>query len=175
MTPLETTDGVVLLSAPTLDDVDQVTDLCQDADVARWTTIPSPYQRSDAEWFIGEVADRGWADGTAATWGVREPSTRVLCGMVGVDLAGDAEIGFWMGAPYRGRGWATRAARLACASAFSLGVDHVRWKAIVGNDASLRVATRVGFRLDGTVRRLVSQRGQWRDGWIATLLPHELR
>jgi RimJ/RimL family protein N-acetyltransferase len=175
MTPFEVTDGVVLLSTPTSDDVGRIAELCEDAEVARWTTIPSPYQPSDAEWFIAEVVDRGWADGTAATWGVRDPSTGLLCGMVAVDLVGDAEIGFWMGAGSRGQGWMTRAARLACSSAFSHGVDHVRWKALVGNEASLQVATRVGFRQDGTVRRLVLQRGQWRDGWIGTLLPHELR
>lgn len=175
MTPIDITDGVVLLSAPTSGDVDRITHLCQDADVARWTTVPSPYRRTDAEGFLVEEVDPGWADGTAATWGVREPSTGVLCGTVRVDLVADAEIGFWIGAPSRGRGWATRAARLACASAFSHGVDHVRWKAIVGNEASLRVASKVGFRLEGTVRRLIVQRGEWRDGWIGTLLPHELR
>jgi hypothetical protein len=147
MTPIEVTDGVVLLSTPTVADVDRITEMCQDADVARWTTIPSPYRRSDAEWFVSEMVERGWAGGTAATWAVRDPSTVNVCGMVGVDLAGDAEIGFWMGASSRGRGWTTRAARLAAA-----------WPSIRGS------TTCAGRRSSATRRRCVWRRG-WAFGW----------
>jgi RimJ/RimL family protein N-acetyltransferase len=174
VTPFDLTDGVVLLSVPTDDDVDRITELCQDADVQRWTTIPSPYHRSDAEWFVRELVLPGWAQGSMATWGVRGAADAVLHGMVGVDLAGDAEVGYWMGPETRGRGWMTRAARLAVMTAFGHGVDHVRWKAIVGNDASWRVAQKLGVRLEGTVRRAVEQRGGWRDAWVGTLLPEEL-
>jgi RimJ/RimL family protein N-acetyltransferase len=175
MTPLELTDGVVLLSRPTADDVDRITELCAEPSIAAWTTVPEPYRRQDAEWFVDDLVTSGWAEGRTATWGVRDPTSRMLHGMVGVDLVDDGEIGYWLGAHVRGRGWATRAGRLACQAAFDHGVDHVRWKAIVGNEASRRVALRVGFTIDGTVRRLVLQRGTWRDGWVGTLLREELR
>lgn len=175
MTPFELTDGVVLLAAPTDADVDRIIELCQDPDVSRWTTIPSPYGRSDAHFFLREIVAAGWDAGTVATWGVRTPDDATLHGMVGVDLGGDGELGFWMGAHARGRGWATQAARLAVDAAFANGVDHVRWKAILGNEGSRRVAEKVGFRVDGTVRHLIEQRGQWHDGWIATLLPDDRR
>ncbi len=175
MTPFELTDGVVLLAAPTIEDVDRMTALCQDADVVRWTTVPHPYDRSDAEHFLTSVVDPAWDAGSAATWAIREPTTRTLHGMVEVGHNGDSEIVFWLEPAVRARGWMTRAARLACRAAFEAEVDHVRWKAIVGNEASRRVALRVGFQLDGGVRRLVEQRGEWRDGWIGTLLPNELQ
>lgn len=174
MTPIELTDGVVLLSCPTSNDVDRITELCQHPSIAAWTTIPTPYRRSDAEWFIEHLVQPGWALGRTATWGVRDPETRTIHGMVGVDLTGDPDLGFWMGAHARGRGWTTRAARLACRYAFEQGVDHVRWRALVGNESSRRVALRLGFVMDGTVRHLGEQRGTWYDGWIATLLPDEL-
>jgi RimJ/RimL family protein N-acetyltransferase len=174
MIPTELTDGVVLLSRPTSTDVDRITELCQDPAIAAWTTIPTPYRRSDAEWFIEHLVQPGWALGTTATWAVRDPETRTLHGMVGVDLTGDPDLGFWMGTHARGQGWTTRAARLACQYAFEQGVDHVRWRAMVGNEASMRVALRLGFVIDGTVRRLGEQRGTWHDGWIGTLLPDEL-
>jgi RimJ/RimL family protein N-acetyltransferase len=174
MTPFDLTDGVVLLAVPTDDDVDRITDLCQDPDVQRWTTVPSPYHRSDAEWFITDLVAPGWEQDRMATWGVRDPADRLLHGMVGVDLSGDAEIGYWMGPAARGQGWTTRAARLAVMTAFGHGVDHIRWKAFVGNEASWRVAQKIGVRLDGTVRRVVEQRGGWHDAWVGTLLPEEL-
>lgn len=175
MTPFELDDGVIRLSAPSEADVDRIVELADDDDIARWTTVPSPYRRRDAEFFLGQIVAPGWADGTVATWGVRAIDDPTLHGMIGIDLTDDGEIGFWMGAHARGRGWATRAARLAVGTAFDRGVDHVRWKAIVGNHGSRRVAEKVGFRVDGTVRRLVQQRGSWHDGWIATLLPGEVR
>lgn len=175
MTPFELDDGVIRLRSPDERDIDRITELADDDDVARWTTVPSPYHRRDAEFFLRQIVATGWADGSVATWGVRAIGDPALHGMVGIDLTGDGEIGFWMGAHARGRGWTTRAARLAVGAAFDHGVDHVRWKAIVGNDPSRRVAEKVGFRLDGVVRRLVEQRGMWHDGWIATLLPSERR
>lgn len=175
MTPFDVSDGVVLLSVPTVAEIDTITDLCQDPEIRRWTEIPVPYGRADAETFVTESVVTGWADDTTMTWGVRTAHDGRLQGMVGIDVVDDGEIGFWMGPQGRGRGWTTRAARLAVAAAFERGVDHVRWKAFVGNDASRRVALAIGFRTDGTIRRAINQRGVWRDAWVATLLPDELR
>ena len=175
MTPFELTDGVVLLAAPTADEVARITELCQDPDVQRWTLMPSPYRRSDAEDFLDQVVAPGWAEGRLGTWGIRDPHSRALQGLVGIDLTGDGEIGYWMGAEHRGLGRATRACRLAVQAAFDSGVDHVRWVAIAGNHASRRVAEGIGVRVEGQVRRLVEQRGTWRDGWIGTLLREEVR
>lgn len=174
MVPFDLTDGVVLLSAPTEADVDQITALCQDPQIQQWTAeLPSPYRRRDAEAFVRELVPQAWVDDRPA-WAIRDAASATLRGMVSVDLAGDGEVGFWMGADSRARGWTTRGVRLAAAAAFEHGADHVRWRALVGNDASRRVAIKVGFRLDGTVRRAVCQRGVWRDAWVATLLPDEL-
>lgn len=50
------------------------------------------------------------------------------------------------------------------------GLDGVQWQAHVGNDASRSVALACGFRLEGTVRGLLVQRGRRVDAWIGTLL-----
>jgi RimJ/RimL family protein N-acetyltransferase len=64
----------------------------------------------------------------------------------------------------------TRALRLALAWGFGLpGIDVMYWRAQVGNWASRRVAGRCGFRMEGTVRGLLEQRGERRDGWIGSL------
>lgn len=175
MTPFDLTDATVLLRAPTGHDIDRIATLCQHPDIARWTTVPDPYRRADAEWFVHEMVNDGWATGKTATWGVRDPVDETVHGMVSIDLQGHGEVGYWLGPAARGKGWMTAAVRLAVVAAFERGVDHARWKAIVGNTSSWRVAERVGFRRDGTVRREVEQRGVWRDAWVATLLPDELR
>jgi RimJ/RimL family protein N-acetyltransferase len=70
----------------------------------------------------------------------------------------------------RRKGVMTRALRLVLAWGFGLpGIDVVYWRAQVGNSASRRVAGRCGFRMEGTVRGLLEQRGERRDGWIGSL------
>jgi RimJ/RimL family protein N-acetyltransferase len=86
------------------------------------------------------------------------------------------EIGFWTAPGARGRGVMTAAARLVIRFGFEvLHLQRVEWLALVGNDASLRVAEKLGFRLEGTLRAGLLHRGERLDGWVAGLLPGELR
>ena len=86
------------------------------------------------------------------------------------DGLGGAEVGFGLAPWARGRGLMTRALRLALAWGFEVaGLEVVYWRAQVGNWASRRVAGRCGFRMEGTVRGLLEQRGERRDGWIGSL------
>src|SRR5215213_1813565 len=55
------------------------------------------------------------------------------------------------------------------------GLQIIRWRAVVGNWASRRVAANVGFIFDGTVRRLLAHRGELLNGWIATLTREDPR
>jgi RimJ/RimL family protein N-acetyltransferase len=64
----------------------------------------------------------------------------------------------------------TRAVRLMLTWGFErAGLEVVYWRAQVGNWPSRRVATRCGFRMEGTVRGLLEQRGERRDGWIGSV------
>ncbi len=168
-------DGVVLLSAPTEADLDDLTAACQDGEIAAWTTVPSPYARSDAEGFLAHVVGPGWASGRACTWAVRDASDgRLLgmCGLAGV-ANGSAEIGYWVAPGARGRGVIGRAVALVLDAAFdpaALDLQRVSWSAFVGNWPSRRVAWRAGFRVEGTVRQHCVQRGVRRDAWVGTVL-----
>jgi RimJ/RimL family protein N-acetyltransferase len=171
----ELTDGVVLLTRPSDVDIDRIAELCQDPEIQEWTAeLPSPYLRSDAEIFVHELVPRAWRE-NRPVWGIRDAATKTLHGVVSVDLDAGGEVGFWMGAESRNRGWTTRALRLVVKAAFQGDADHLRWRAFVGNAASRRVAIKVGFKMDGTIRRALQQRGVWRDAWVATLLPDEVR
>jgi RimJ/RimL family protein N-acetyltransferase len=106
---------------------------------------------------------------------VRDPQDRTVLGMVGLSMdgQGSAEIGYWLGADARGSGLMTDAVRVVLGNAFDpegLALARLVWKAQVGNWPSRRVAWRVGFRFDATLRSELVQRGVRRDGWIATLL-----
>ena len=176
MQPFELRGDGVLLATPTFADVDAITELCQDEDIQRWTTIPVPYERSHAEQFLRRIVDPGWETGTNLTWALRDPEDRVVLGMIALNLrdeVGSGEIAFWLGAAGRGRGLITTAARLVTEYAFApegLGLERVLWRARVGNWPSRRVAWRLGFTIEGTVRKELLRRGERVDAWIATLV-----
>jgi RimJ/RimL family protein N-acetyltransferase len=176
MRPYELRGDRVLLSIPTNGDIDRITELCQEQQIQRWVgSMPSPYTRRDAYSFVHDIVRSGWDSGSHAHWAVRGASDRVLHGMVGLALDGygSGEIGYWLAAGARGSGLMTEATRLVVDNAFEpdgLALVRLLWRAQVGNWASRRVAWRLGFRFDGTLRAELVQRGERRDAWIATLL-----
>ncbi|HET8926649.1 MAG TPA: GNAT family N-acetyltransferase [Microbacterium sp.] len=161
------------LSRPVAADVDAIFEACQDADIQRYTTVPTPYARVHAETFVEKVA-ANWTDGAHLTWAMRHDGTLVgMIGMYRIDGRGIGELGYWMARPARGKGLLTEAAQAVIDWGFApegLDLDRIEWKAIAGNTASARAARTLGFRYEGLLRQgLVSQHGR-DDGWIAALL-----
>lgn len=179
MQPVTLRTERLLLSIPTADDIDAITAACQDPEVPRWTTVPSPYSREDAEEFVALVAD-WWADGAETVWAIRRGDE--LSGMIGLHRitthphGGDAEIGFWGTAAHRGQGIMGEAGRAVVDFAFAeLGLARLAWRAVVGNVPSARTARALGFRYEGMLRQgLTSPRGR-DDAWIAGLLASDDR
>jgi RimJ/RimL family protein N-acetyltransferase len=165
----ELTDGPdLVLRMPRPDDVDDIVAQCRDPEFQRWTRVPVPYNESDAQDFVKRVAD-GWR-ANVAMFAIAHQGR--FSGSVDLrfDGIGGAEVGFGLAPWARGKGVMTRALRLVLAWAFALpGVEVVYWRAQVGNSASRRVAGRCGFRMEGTVRGLLEQRGERRDAWIGSL------
>ena len=56
-----------------------------------------------------------------------------------------------------------------------LGLARLQLGTLPGNTASERVAEKVGFRREGTLRSYLDQRGERRDVLMWYLLPGELR
>ncbi|PWJ53454.1 Protein N-acetyltransferase, RimJ/RimL family [Quadrisphaera granulorum] len=157
------------------DEVAAVLEQHRDPQVQRFTWIPDPYEQLHAEAFLAN-AERGWRDGDLATFvvdvGGRYRGT--------VDLRPEpgawAEIGFGLHPAARGRGVATRAVRRLLTWGFEeLRLAGVTWRADVANTASLGVALRCGFTVEGRVRGLLLHRGERVDGVIATLLASDPR
>jgi RimJ/RimL family protein N-acetyltransferase len=178
------TTGRLVLSAPGEADIDRLTELCQDPDIAAWTTVPSPYTRENAEQFVREIVAGGMAAGTDAVFALYHATTGELLGMVGLHgiaarsdrRTAHAELGYWTAPDARGKGYITEAARAVCRWGFEeLELERIDWMAFVGNEGSRRVAEKVGFTVEGTQRRRHVQKGRIVDTWIGSLLRGELR
>ncbi len=176
--PALTTDRLVL-RPPQESDIDAVYAACQDPEIQRWTVVPSPYRREDAEFFVRDLAIEGRRTGANLIWCVFERESGTLVGSQGLVLRpqdpGCAEIGWWAVKEFRGRGYTTEAARAVSHYGLrELGLRRLEWLAYVGNDGSRAVAEKAGYRFEGTLRSYAEQRGAFHDSWIASLLPSDL-
>lgn len=179
MEPVTLRTDRLVLRPPTADDVDAIFEACQDPEITRWTTVPSPYTREHAEGFVALVA-QWWAEDSQAIWGIFHDD--VLVGVVGLhhitshDAGGSTELGYWATAASRGRGFMVEACRAVIEWSFAdLGLARIDWRAVAGNIPSARTARTLGFRYEGLIRQgLASQRGR-DDGWTAGLLASDDR
>jgi RimJ/RimL family protein N-acetyltransferase len=137
----------LVLRRPTLADVKAITRLINDRRIAQNTArIPHPYAESDAECFVNFVAQQPQDTNFLVT---REGE---LVGGIGIDLAKPAapEIGYWLGLPFWGQGYATEAARAVIDYAFEeFDCGELRAGARVVNPASRRVLEKCGFQWTG--------------------------
>ncbi|QNE82904.1 putative ribosomal N-acetyltransferase YdaF [Streptomyces sp. ADI98-12] len=178
MEPITLTTARLTLRTLTEADVDPVYQACQDPEIRRWTTVPSPYRRADAEHFVTRICEDGWREGTEFTFGaVDTVGYGALVAVIGLSMRGTrtGEVGFWTARQYRGRGLMTEAVRAVAGWAFTeIPVDRVIWRAEVGNTASRATALRVGFVPEGVERAGLLNNGVRRDCWVAALLPSDL-
>ncbi|MFD5025505.1 GNAT family N-acetyltransferase [Streptomyces sp. NPDC058373] len=178
MEPITLTTPRLTLRALTAADVDAVHQACQDRDIQRWTTVPSPYRRADAEYFVNRACGEGWRQGSEFTFGAMETGGQgTLAAVIGLTMRATrtGEIGFWTAKEYRGRGLMTEAVQAVTRWAFAqVPVDRITWRAEVGNSASRATALRAGFALEGVERAGVLNNGVRRDCWVAALLPSDL-
>lgn len=162
------------LSTPTSADIDAIFAVCQDPEVQRWTTVPSPYVREHAVGFVEKVVLPGWESGRETTWALRLEGQLIgMLSLFGVE-EGRAELGYWMSPDFRRQGLLQEACRAAINYGFAsegLGLHRIGWRALADNVGSGSVARSLGFRFEGT-RRLgtLAKDGTPVDEWIAGLL-----
>lgn len=133
--------------------------------------IPHPYTHEDAVAWIREATR---PSGDARHLAILLDGE--LVGAVGFERQEDlrsrtAEIGYWVGEPYWGRGIATEALKLATRMAFR-DFDFVRLQADVleWNPASRRVLEKAGYGLEARHRQQGFKDGEVCDMWMYALV-----
>ena len=172
-------DGVVTVRLVADGDVAAVTAACQDPEIGRYTTVPSPYEERHARQWL-TAAEAGMAAGTDIAAVVLDAETGELLGSVGVHgidpASGRCAAGYWVAAGARGRGVASRALRLLAGYVFGeLGLSRIEIWVEPENRASRGVAEAVGFRREGLLRSYMPIKGERRDMLMYSLLPDDLR
>ena len=136
--------------------------------------FPSPYTEADADQWLGARASD---EGPCTLFAIEIAGE--AAGGIGIHtrqdvLAKTAEIGYWLGEPHWGRGYATEALKALVPYIFAnfdyhrLEAYHFGW-----NPASGRVLEKAGFRREGCLRERICKNGEFTDALIYGLLRHE--
>ncbi len=161
-----------LLRAYRSDDIDALTAIANNERVSRYLidTFPYPYTREDASWWI----DSGAAQHGAITRAIEHDGR--LVGTIGVApqhgwRAHIAEIGYWLGEHYWGRGIASDALRLMSQHAFEeLGYRKLIAPVLAPNGASMRVLEKCGYTKEGILKEEVCKHDRYYDIHLYALL-----
>jgi ribosomal-protein-alanine N-acetyltransferase len=136
--------------------------------------FPHPYAAEDAVRFIAIAHAK-----SPPTYFAIEASGRLAGGIgytlhTGVERVG-AEVGYWLGHEFWGRGIATAALRTITGHAFATHEELQRLFAVpfASNPASARVLEKAGYGREGTLRKSAIKDGQTLDQWMYAILREE--
>jgi RimJ/RimL family protein N-acetyltransferase len=136
-----TTDRLVL-TTPTLAHVPEMAVLANSKAIYEvLSRLPHPYAESDGVFFIENIA-RGE---TEFAWSILLQGQFI--GTIGLHLLPDLlpELGYWLGEPFWGQGYATEAAIAVVAAAKAAGIPALRSRALLTNAGSRGVLRKAGF------------------------------
>ena len=153
----EINTGRLTLRGPQEPDIAPVARLAADYAICSMTTrMPFPYGEADARAFVRLTMGQDRQRDNAFV--IEHPEEGVV-GCIGFHQpeGGSLEMGYWIGRPFWGRGYATEAARAALA----WSRDHWRRKMVTAghfadNPASAQVLIKAGFLYTGEVQRRFS-------------------
>jgi RimJ/RimL family protein N-acetyltransferase len=135
---------IVTLRQPLDDDIDWITQACQDHEIQRWTTVPRPYLRTNAEEFVSRAKTQ------PLRFAIIERETNLGVGMISIDgidqVTGEANAGYWIAPWARRRGVATQALQQLVQHAKTLATAKtLTLKISPANFASRGTAAKCGF------------------------------
>ncbi len=146
--PVLVTERLVLRQ-PHEDDVAELAELAGNRRVAEMLArMPHPYGAAEARDFIARSKTKRTA---GCTYAVTLADSGALVGGAGLDAKDRGlELGYWIGEPYWGNGYATEAAHALVDLAFrATEIDRLHVSCRVINSASRRVIHKCGFQYAG--------------------------
>ena len=165
----------LILRTYTIADIPDLLPLIGAREVAATTLrIPHPYTQKDAEDLVAHAQD---SDGVRLAVRLKESSRFV--GGVGLRLELDhhrAELGYWIGVPYWGNGYAKEAAEAVVRYAFDeLQLNRLYASHVPNNPASGNILLKLGLKPEGYLRGHILKWGQYQDLVLYGMLKEDLK
>jgi len=128
--------------------------------------IPHPYTEEFAREFIA-LSQKDFAAGRSVRLPIILRESGALCGGIGLQIEPDhrrAELGYWIGVPHWGRGYATEAAMAMVRYGFeALDLQRIFASHVTKNVASGKVLRKIGMRYEGCHRAHILKWGEFLD------------
>jgi [ribosomal protein S5]-alanine N-acetyltransferase len=128
-------------------------------------TIPHPYLDGMAEAWINTHAP-GWQRAEQAVFAITEPNEGLI-GVIDIRIKPEhkrAEVGYWIGIPFWGRGYASEALEAIIEFGFKqLDLNRIHADHFVRNPASGRVMEKAGMKYEGRFREHILKWGKFED------------
>jgi RimJ/RimL family protein N-acetyltransferase len=169
----------LLLRPFTLTDGKDVQRLAGNRDIAaNMASIPLPYEDGIAEQWIA-THQRRFELGAGIDLAIALDPEGALVGAIGLRFELEherAELGYWIGKPYWGRGYATEAARALVQYGFDmLGLHRIYARHFTRNPASGKVLQKIGMMHEGHRRQHDKKWGIFEDEELYGMLKDELK
>jgi len=174
-------DGRVRVRPYRIEDVEPLFEaiMVSKNELMRWLPWCHPtYEIAETRTWVESRAE-AWETGAEYGFVVEEVSTGRLLGGNGIHGAGalrpNPALGYWMRSDAAGQGLTTAASTLVARFGFEvLGLRRLEILAMPKNQASRRVAEKLGATFEGILRSRLDFRGEPRDAACYSLLPGEL-
>jgi [ribosomal protein S5]-alanine N-acetyltransferase len=133
--------------------------------------FPHPYTTADAHGWVAHCADE-----TGAPYNFAIEFEGGAIGGIGIEFFDDvhrltAEIGYWLGEPFWGRGFATLALQAVTQYAFAtFHLGRIQATVYEWNPASARVLEKAGYKLEGRLRNYIIKDGRIGDALMYAIL-----
>lgn len=171
--------GRLYLRPFTLADACEVQKMAGEREVAAMTyRLPHPYPDGMAEeWIRGQEAL--YRSGREVVFAVTLKPSGQLLGSIGLTCKFEherAEVGYWLGKPFWGQGYATEAVLAVLGYGFKqLGLRRIFAQVFDRNEASAKVLKKAGLRFEGHLRQHVKKWDRFEDIRIFSVLSDEWR
>jgi [ribosomal protein S5]-alanine N-acetyltransferase len=167
MTPVKLETTRLVLRPYSEEDISALVRLAGAREVAATTLrIPHPYTEQNALEYLVTTAAESIA-GPQTRFAITLRSDGQLCGGTGlrIDSAHQhAELGYWLGVPFWGQGYATEAARAVLDYGFDmLGLHRIYASYFAHNLASGKVLRKIGMSHEGCLRGHICKWGDFHD------------
>jgi [ribosomal protein S5]-alanine N-acetyltransferase len=154
----------LILRSLTLDDAPMVEKYASDYDVAKTTlNIPHPYPEGGARDFISSILEAE-RKGKIVIFAITRKEDNSLLGLInitGTNANRRAEIGYWIGKPFWGKGYGTEAAKAIIKYGFEeLNHNRIYALAFTDNPGSRRIMEKSGMKHEGILRQHAMKDGR---------------
>ncbi len=164
--PSLTTERLLLNSFQEAD-IPSLTLYANNVKVSEMTSnIPHPYTEKDAEMWIDNTK-KGFEKNALYAFAIRLKTSESIIGGIGLsvnDSYNHAELGYWLGEPFWGKGYATEAAKKVLHFGFNeLQLHRIYATHFAHNPASGNILQKIGMTQEGTLKEHIKKSSAYFD------------